>query len=155
ALFAAGCARLGVGSRSDQQIASDVQNKINSDTAFPDKGLNVNASNGVVTLSGTVSSDAARNAAANDAAAVEGVKTVGNNLQVAPPATSAVSDLTPPEFRNSNNAAPEKAVKAAAAKPSPRTSARNSSSSGSAQDNGGNNGLRTTVPPTTATTAAN
>jgi BON domain len=162
ALFAAGCARLGVGSRSDQQIASDVQNKINSDTAFPDKGLNVNASNGVVTLSGTVSSDAARNAAANDAAAVEGVKTVVNNLQVAPAASAASSDLTPPEFRNSNDAAAVPAPRVAAAKPSPRTSARSArgsggsgSQAGSSQDNSGDNGLRTTVPPTTATTAAN
>ena len=159
ALFAAGCARLGVGSRSDQQIASDVQNKINSDTSFPDKGLNVNASNGVVTLSGTVSSDAARNAAANDAAGVEGVKTVVNNLQVSAPASSAGSDLTPPEFRAGANAAPEPAPKVAATKPSPRTSTRTSSSSSGqssgSKGNSGDNGLRTTVPPTSATTATN
>src|SRR5262249_9904187 len=149
ALFAAGCARLGVGSRTDQQIATDVQNKINSDTAFPDKGLNVNASNGVVTLSGTVSSDAARNAAANDAAAVEGVKTVVNNLQVTPAASSAGTDMTPPEFRG----APELAPRVAATKPSPRI--RRSSGSGSSQDNSGYNGLRTTVPPNNTTTTAN
>ena len=40
------------------------------------------ATNGVVTLSGDVTHDAERGAAANDAAAVNGVKTVVNNLQV-------------------------------------------------------------------------
>src|SRR5215510_2568506 len=81
ALIAAGCARLGA--RTDQQVAADVQNKINADASFPDKQLTVIASNGVVTLSGTVSSDAARAAAAADAAQVDGVKTVVNNLEVA------------------------------------------------------------------------
>src|SRR5215470_14806423 len=82
ALLAAGC------SRSDQQVALEVQNKINADSSFPDKGLVVSASNGVVTLSGNVSSEAARNAAANDAAQVTGVKTVVNNLQVVPGASA-------------------------------------------------------------------
>src|SRR5678815_5406183 len=79
ALFAVGCSRLG--SRTDAQVASDVQNKINGDSNIPDKQLNINANNGTVTLTGTVASDAARNAAANDAAQVEGVKTVVNNLE--------------------------------------------------------------------------
>jgi BON domain len=151
ALVAAGCTRPGMSARNDQQIAGDVQNKINADTAFPDKGLSVTASNGVVTLSGTVSSDAARNAAANDAASVEGVKTVVNNLQVAPVASSAGSDMTPPEFRG-DNASPAPQPRAEAVKPSPRTSRRSSSRS-SRQDNSGDNGLRTTVPPPAATAA--
>src|SRR6476661_9330250 len=88
ALLAAGCSR--IGSRTDAQVASDVQNKINGDSSIPDKQLNINANNGTVTLTGTVASDAARNAAANDAAQVEGVKTVVNNLEVAP--TSAAAD---------------------------------------------------------------
>src|SRR5215467_4262634 len=96
ALFAVGCSR--VGSHSDAQVASDVQNKINGDNNVPDKQFNVSASNGVVTLSGTVSSDAARNAAANDAAQVEGVKTVVNNLQVAPTTADQMGsvDQAPP-----------------------------------------------------------
>src|SRR5215467_637186 len=77
-LFAAGCSH----SRTDAELAADVQNKINSDTSFPDKGLQVSASNGVVTLSGAVSSEVARAAAAGDAAKIEGVKTVVNNLVV-------------------------------------------------------------------------
>src|SRR6476660_5555698 len=81
ALLAVGCSR--IGTRPDAQVASDVQNKINGDSNIPDKQLNINANNGTVTLTGNVSTDAARNAAANDAAQVEGVKTVVNNLQVA------------------------------------------------------------------------
>src|SRR5215470_9472275 len=82
-----GCNKLG--GRSDSQIASDVQNKIFSDGNVPDKQITINSNKGVVTLSGSVSSDAARTAAANDAAQVDGVKTVVNNLEVA--ATTAAN----------------------------------------------------------------
>src|ERR1700674_376704 len=82
ALFAVGCT--GKSSRPDAQVAADVQSKINSDGNVPDKQLSINASNGVVTLSGNVSNDAARKAAASDAAQVEGVRTVVNNRQVTP-----------------------------------------------------------------------
>ncbi len=77
--LAAGCAQ---GTRSDAEIAADVQNKINSDANLPNKTITVNAANGTVTLSGTVASETERLAAANDAAQVTGVKTVVNNLQV-------------------------------------------------------------------------
>ena len=76
----AGCSR--VSSRPDAQVASDVQNKINGDSSIPDKQLNINANNGVVTLTGTVASDAAvrmawksrawRNSAAHPAVAAHG-----------------------------------------------------------------------------------
>ena len=52
ALLAASCSR--IGSRTDAQVASDVQNKINGDSSIPDKQLNINANNGTVTLTGTV-----------------------------------------------------------------------------------------------------
>ncbi len=138
ALIAAGCARLGMGGRTDQQVAADVQNKINADASFPDKQLTVTADNGVVTLSGTVSSETARNAAAADAAKVEGVKTVVNNLVVASPDMSAMQSEPPPAV-----SAP--VPRAAAAKPSPRaTGYRNQRSS--SQNSSGDSGLRTTVP---------
>src|SRR5438445_10188546 len=92
ALFAVGCSR--IGSRTDAQVASDVQNKINGDSNIPDKQLNINANNGVVTLTGTVASDAARNSAGNDTAQIEGVKTVVNNLEVA--AASAANQNAKP-----------------------------------------------------------
>ncbi|HMF90731.1 MAG TPA: BON domain-containing protein [Candidatus Angelobacter sp.] len=137
ALIAAGCARLGA--RTDQQVAADVQNKINADASFPDKQLTVIASNGVVTLSGTVSSDAARAAAAADAAQVDGVKTVVNNLVVtAPDLAGMQADTQQP--------APQKApaLRAAAIKPSPRSNRRSYSQESTASS--GDNGLRTTVP---------
>src|SRR5215472_4260116 len=113
-------------SRNDQQVATEVQNKINADASFPDKGLSVSASNGVVTLTGNVSSDAARNAAANDAAQVTGVKTVINNLQVTPAAAAGTMGSpggdNPPQ--TASNLAPPSV---AAVKPSARS--RRSSSS--------------------------
>jgi len=69
--------------RSDAQIAGDVQQKINSDANVPTKQITVSSNNGVVTLAGNVSSEMERTAASNDAAMVEGVRTVVNNLQVA------------------------------------------------------------------------
>src|SRR5947209_19496367 len=122
----AGCSR--VGSRPDAQVASDVQNKINGDSNIPDKQLNINANNGVVTLTGSVASDAARNAAANDAAQVEGVKTVVNNLQVAP--TSAAADQNTQQQNQSNFNPPPPVREARRPSPSSRTrpSSRPSSS---------------------------
>jgi BON domain-containing protein len=140
-MLVAGCSR--VGSRSDAQVASDVQNKINGDTNVPDKQVTINANNGTVTLTGTVTSEAAREAAATDAAQIDGVKTVINDLQVGPasaaeqPATQP-QQQTQPQEQASNNAPPPPVR---AARPSPRTRERSSGSS-----NSGNNGLRTTVP---------
>ena len=73
-----GCSR----SLSDAQIASEAQYKVDADSGITAKHVTASANNGVVTLSGTVGSEAERTAAANDAAQVEGVKTVVNNLQV-------------------------------------------------------------------------
>lgn len=136
ALLAASCSR--VGSRTDAQVASDVQNKINGDGSIPDKQLNINANNGVVTLTGTVASDAARNAAANDAAQIEGVKTVVNNLEVSP-ASAANQTAQPQEQADNNPARPVRDER----RPSPSTRYRSSRSSTSAS---GDTGLRTTVP---------
>jgi len=84
ALFA-GCSH----KPTDVEIASEVQNKINADPSIPTKQISVGNTNGVVTLSGNVNSDLERIAAANDASQVEGVKTVVNNLQVAPAAAAS------------------------------------------------------------------
>src|SRR5579859_4542344 len=141
ALLAASCSR--IGSRPDAQVASDVQNKINGDSSIPDKQLNINANNGTVTLTGTVATDAARNAAANDAAQIEGVKTVVNNLEVAP--ASAANQNEQPQEQASNNPPPPMREDR---RPSPSTRYRSSRStaSRSASNNGGDTGLRTTVP---------
>jgi hypothetical protein len=90
--FAVGCER----TRSDAQVGTDVQNKINSDPAVQSRQYSVTANNGVVTLSGYVGSDAERAAAASDAAQVAGVKTVVNDLKVVIP-TMAQAEAQPPE----------------------------------------------------------
>src|SRR5260370_1578404 len=157
ALLAAGCAR------TDQQVPADVQQKITADSNSPDKQITVSAAGGVVTLSGDVSSNAARNAAANDAAQVNGVKTVVNDLKVEPTAADsspAVSTPPPqPQADVSNNPPPAPPPRAAAP-PSPRTSARKSRRYSPPPDNysdrNGDNSLRTTVRHSSAhTTAAN
>ncbi len=75
--------------RSDSQVTNDVQGKIFADKSVQSRQIAVQSSNGVVTLSGYVGSDAERMAAANDAAQVEGVKTVVNNLQSSAPTVAA------------------------------------------------------------------
>jgi hypothetical protein len=92
-----GCTKFGA--RSDSQVASDVQNKINSDSNIQNKGISVTADKGVVTLAGTVNSDLERTAAANDAGQIEGVKTVINNLQ----ASSNAANSSPQSASNMDN----------------------------------------------------
>ena len=109
ALFT-GCSRTAM--RTDAQVASEVQNKIYSDAAVQSRGISVQAANGVVTLTGSVNSDAERNAAGNDAGAIDGVKTVVNNLQV------QQAQMTPPPVSEPATPRAPKPV----AEPSPRPS---------------------------------
>ncbi len=137
-LFAVGCSR--VSNPTDAQVASEVKDKINADNNIPDKQLNVNANGGTVTLSGNVSSDAARNAAGSDAGQIAGVKTVINNLQIVPAVAS--NQAQPPQEQASSNPPPSNPppVKPAVKddrRPSPRTSARNLPPS-TASNNSGN-----------------
>lgn len=86
---------------NDAQVSTDVENKFSQDSGLSDKQLTVQASNGVVTLAGTVDNDAQRDAAARQAASIPGVREVVNNLQVgsstataAPPAESTAHAAT-------------------------------------------------------------
>jgi hypothetical protein len=94
ALFTAACNKA---QRPDSQVASDVQGKINADNSIRNKQLSVQAANGILTLSGSVSSDAERSAVANDAAGVSGVRTVVNNLTVQPVDATAAQNQQPPD----------------------------------------------------------
>ena len=80
-----GCAR----KADDAKISSEIQSKYGQDSGLSTKQLSVQASNGVVTISGWVDNDAQRAAAARQAAAVDGVKEVVNNLQVASASNSS------------------------------------------------------------------
>lgn len=75
------CNKASQGTRSDAQVASDVQSKIFTDPNVQSRQISVQSANGVVTLSGYANSEAERAAAASAAAQVDGVKTVVNNLQ--------------------------------------------------------------------------
>ncbi len=106
-----GCSR----KLSDAQLASEVQNKINGDSNIPEKLITVSANGGIITLAGKTATDLGRTTAANDAAQVEGVKTVINNLEVEPQTSN-----------NEPTSAPERGhfVRAARAMPSNASSAR-------------------------------
>ncbi len=80
--------------RSDQDIANDIQSRINGESALNGQNIQVSVNNGTATLNGSVNNDAARALASNDAGAISGVKTVLNNLTVAP-ATQAAAAETP------------------------------------------------------------
>ena len=146
ALVALGCNKKS--DRSDSQIASDIQNKIFSDSNVPDKQLTINSNKGVVTLSGSVSSDAARTAAASDAAQVDGVKTVVNNLEVAS-ASNTPPPVTPPAEPAQTTPQPTQTTSTPATTTTPRQRASARGSNGGSNNNG-DNGLRTTVPDNNA-----
>ncbi|HEX4173290.1 MAG TPA: BON domain-containing protein, partial [Acetobacteraceae bacterium] len=81
--------------RSDQEIASDIQNRINAESALNGQNIQVSVNAATATLNGTVNNDAARALAAADSGAVAGVRTVINNLTVAP--QRAVKQQPPPK----------------------------------------------------------
>lgn len=80
-LLVAGCKRVDA-PVSDATVTSAVGTRLSGDAAIASEPIQSSAQNGIVTLTGTVSSEAARALAANDAAQVPGVKTVVNNLSV-------------------------------------------------------------------------
>jgi hypothetical protein len=102
---------------NDAQVTSDIQSKLGVDSGLQNKQLTVQAANGTVTLSGTVDSDAQREAAAKYAASEPGVKQVINNLQVAGMASTAApaAEAAP---------APAETTPARLSKPSPSAKSR-------------------------------
>jgi hypothetical protein len=81
---------------NDAQITSEVQSNFNRDSGLQGKQLSAQSSNGVVTLSGNVDSDAQRDAAARYAASIPGVKEVVNNLVVSAPPPPVQETQAPP-----------------------------------------------------------
>jgi BON domain len=64
------------------QVVSEVQNRIRADRRLQQTQVQVRGSNGIITLSGDVGSVAERAAAAQDAARIEGIEALVNNLRV-------------------------------------------------------------------------
>jgi osmotically-inducible protein OsmY len=84
----AGCNR----GPSDETLAQNVKAKLSADPRLGSQAIAVTAAAGVVTLAGTVSTEADKSSAEQLAKGVEGVKSVTNTLMVKPPVVNA----TPP-----------------------------------------------------------
>src|ERR1700730_16669936 len=67
------------------QVVSELQNRIRADRRLQMTRVQVRASNGMITLSGDVGTGAERVAAVQDAARIQGVKVVVDNLRVIDP----------------------------------------------------------------------
>jgi hypothetical protein len=118
-----GCAK----KPDDAKISSTIQDKFSQDSGLSSKQLTVQASNGVVTLGGAVDNNAQREAAARQAASVEGVKEVVNNLQVG---TDANQTAPTPAAANTAETVTASAIvpRADNAKPAPAKKPRKSHS---------------------------
>ena len=81
---------------SDRVLTLRVQKVLAADHVFDGMSVYTNVADRVVTLSGTVTSDAAKVLASRDAGNVAGVKEVLNNLAVAPAVTQAAAPPPPP-----------------------------------------------------------
>jgi hypothetical protein len=96
----------------DASLTSALQSRIASDGALSTEPIQSAVQNRTATLTGTVSSEAARSLAAADAAQVAGIKTVVNNLTVqaaAPNVTATGAPPPPPPPPAPKSAAPPKA----------------------------------------------
>ncbi len=122
-----GCAK----KPDDAKISSDIQTKFSQDSGLGPKELTVKADSGVVTLSGTVDTDAQREAAGRQAASVSGVKTVINNLEVSNVGKpSVVAENTAPPDAMAKPAAPSKPSSTKSNKSKPGKSADGSIAAG-------------------------
>ena len=79
----------------DPQITSAIQGKLYSDPSIQSKQISVASENGVVTLGGTVATEAERTQASATAATIPGVKTVVNNITVTPTQAAATPAPAP------------------------------------------------------------
>jgi BON domain len=78
ALTMTGCSRV----RDNAQLTSDVQKRIRNDYRLQMARIQVRSTDGIVTLSGYVSTDAQRAATVQDAAQINGVRVVVDNLRM-------------------------------------------------------------------------
>ena len=109
----------------DASLSNQAQGRISSDSALAGQSIQASVNNGVATLTGSVTSDAARSLAGNDVAQVAGVRTVVNNLSVQPsgapaPTSAAAQPMPMPE------PAPQKSRRPSASNHAPPAVVRNS-----------------------------
>ncbi|HET9087974.1 MAG TPA: BON domain-containing protein [Acidobacteriaceae bacterium] len=92
---------------NDGQLATEVKAQLQADAALSTLPIQTHVSNGIVTLSGQVSDQAARELAANDAAQVSGIRTVVNNLTVQTGSATA-TPVQPHAMHQASDAAAER-----------------------------------------------
>ena len=80
---------------SDSTLNAALQSRIAGDDALKTESIQASVQNGVATLNGTVSSEAARSLASADAAQVAGLRTVVNNLTVQQPVPQPQAAIEP------------------------------------------------------------
>jgi hypothetical protein len=150
-------ANVASGDLTDAQVAGNVQTKISSDPALSGRQISINADKGVITLNGTVNSDAEVTSALNDAQQAQGVKQVISRLaiqtaQAAPEPAPEVQQSAPQ--RTSPSHATSTRVRSRHSLPSPTSSYTNSqgtSTTSNSSDTGSSNSTSTantyTPPP--------
>ena len=79
----------------DATLTSNVRTRLAADSTLPASSITVETKDGVVTLSGTVNSEAEKSRAEQIAKGVEGVKSVTNDLTVTPKATPTPVVISP------------------------------------------------------------
>jgi hypothetical protein len=112
----------------DPTLTTQVQQRIASDSALTNEPVQVMAQAGVVTLTGAVSSAAARSLAANDAAAITGVQKVVNDITVNSSTEPATATVTTPlqQPLPEKAATPRERVRVSAPPPQPAPITRSS-----------------------------
>ena len=123
--------------RSDQQIGSDIQAKIGAESALNGQNIQVSVANGVATLEGKVDNDASRALAAADSASIDGVRTVVNNLVVAPAKVAKAVPEPPKRHKEVAQAAPPPPPPPPAGSSCPGTDASRSSAATTASSSPG------------------
>ena len=110
AMMVTGCKR--TPATDDASLNTQVQQSLSADPNLSGQPIQASVADGVVTLNGTVISDAARTDASGDAARIAGVRTVVDNLVVQPPQPGVTTAIAqPPAIR------PDKTKKPSAATP--------------------------------------
>ncbi len=146
-----GCAR----KPDDAKIASDIQARFSQDSGLSGKQLTLQASDGVVTIAGTVDNNAQREAAGRQAGSVAGVKTVINDLQVGNAAVAVPSTAA----RAANTQPTDKAKRGAEKKSGKLRSSSDSSAADNSRDDSNANQMAandqtaTSTPPPPADNA--
>jgi BON domain len=101
----------------DATLSAALQSRITGDSALSNEAIQASVQNGIATLNGNVSSEAARSLAAADAAQIAGIRTVVNNLSVQQP-TPAVAAATPPPAQ-APSVTPKRPTRATTPRPEP------------------------------------